>query len=75
MDYPTRIMIPLTQDVSKALGMAAEKDDKHPKQVAVSLLRQGLGLGPLCPACDGRTFLKDAIWYCPVCNMKVALEE
>jgi len=26
-------------------------------------------IAPTCPACDGPTFAKDGVRYCPACNM------
>ena len=72
---PKRIMVPLAPDASKVLGTLAEKNDEHPKRIAASLLRQGLGLGPMCLACDSETFAKDGVWYYRECGLKVALED
>lgn len=75
MYLPKRIMVPLAPDASKALKAVSDENGEHPKRVAEKLLRRGLGLGPICPACNGQTFAEDGVWYCRECGLKVALLE
>ena len=68
---PTRIMIKLTPDLSRALGERARRDDDDPRITAARLLREALDLPPLCPMCGIPTFHKDGVWYCRQCNEAV----
>ena len=84
MNYlPTRIMVPLPNDLSKAIRRETDKrraDD--PRKVVSALIRERLEqlgeLAPLCPQCNYPTIehpdpLMVDVLYCPYCQESVAM--
>lgn len=77
MEYtPRRIYVKLAPDASRALGERARQHQiDDPRLVAADLLRQALGLTPLCPQCENPTFRdpeRPSVFICHLCNEPVS---